>query len=134
MINLSNTTPAAIDGGTNVSWQSDASGNVSAYVATVKQTTAIVANTVTFDASVASSFLVAVTSAITTMTITNPTDAQEITILFQQDGSGHAVTLATNMLGCTPVTTTASTSSIYKLSYNVGDTNWYCISSNVNIS
>ena len=134
MINLSNTTPAAIGGGTNISWQEDASGNVSGYVATVKNTVTIAANAVTFDASQGSSFLVAITSAITTMTITNPSDGQEITILFQQDGTGHAVTFAANMRGCTAVTTTAGTNSIYKLSYNVGDTRWYCMSSNVNVS
>jgi hypothetical protein len=134
MINLSNTTPAAINGGTNVTWQEDASGNVSAYVSKVKVTLSIVSNALTIDASPASSFLVPVTSAITSMSIINPSDAEEITILFQQDSTGHAVTFASNMLGCTAVTTTANTNSIYKLSYNVGDTNWYCLSSNVNIT
>jgi hypothetical protein len=134
MINLSNTTPAAIGGGTNVTWQSDASGNVSGYVAKVKQTVSIVANAVTFDASQGSSFLVLITSAITSMTITNPTDGQEITILFQQDGTGHAVTFAANVHGATAVPTTPNTTSTYKFSYNVGDTNWYSLGSVVGIT
>ena len=45
------------------------------------------------------SFLINVTAAITSMTLTNPTDGQEITLLFIQDSSGHAVTLASNLLG-----------------------------------
>jgi hypothetical protein len=134
MINLSNTTPAATGGGTNVTWQSDASGNVSAYVAKVKQTVAIVAGAVTIDASTGSSFLVSVTSAITSVSITNPTDGQEITILFQQDGTGHAVTFAANIHGATAVPTTPSTTSTYKFSYNVGDTNWYSLGGVVGIT
>ena len=134
MINFSSTTPAAIGGGTLVTWQEDSSGNVSGYVAKVKQTVAAVAGALTIDASAGSSFLVPVTAIISSMSITNPSDGQEITILFQQDSTGYAVTLAANMLGCTAVTITANKNSIYKLSYNVGDTNWYCLSSNVNIS
>lgn len=132
MINLSNTTPAAPLGGRNVSWQSDVSGNVSAYtsLAATKTTVAPVAGAVTIDASLGNSFLINVNAVITSMTITNPTDGQEITLLFAQDSTGHSVTPPTNLLGSYSITTTANKHSCYKFSYNVGDTNWYQVGAN----
>jgi hypothetical protein len=132
MINLSDTIPAAINGGTNVSWQSDVSGNVSAYVAQKKLTVAPVAGVLTLDASVATSFLITINAAITAMTITNPVDGQEITLLWQQDSTGHTVTLATALIGAIAVTTTANKHTCQTFTYNVGDNNWYGTSPGIN--
>ena len=127
LINLSST-PTAPNGGTNVIWQNDTSGNVSAYIAIVKTTVAPVSGVLTINAALGNSFLITVNAAITSMAITNPTDGQEITLLFQQDTSGHAVTLASNLMGAIPVTTTASTTTGQpKFTYNVGDENWYAL-------
>lgn len=125
--NLSSTTPAAPIGGRLVTWQQDVSGNTSAYtsVAPAKITVAPVAGVLTLDCSLANSFLVNINAAITSMVLTNPTDGQAITILWAQDGTGHPVVLATNLLGATAPSTTANKHSIQTFSYNVGDTNWY---------
>ena len=126
---FSNSTPAAPTGGVNVTWQSDVSGNLSAYtgVGPVKQTVAPVTGVLTVDASLGSSVLVTVNAAITSMSIINPTDGQEITFLWQQDATGHAITLATNLLGATAPSTGANLVSCQKFTYNVGDSNWYAI-------
>lgn len=129
MINFSDTTPVAL-AGANVKWQSDVSGNVSAYLATRKTTVAPVAGVLTIDASAASSFLITVNAVITSMVITNPYDGQEITLLFAQDSSGHAVTVATNLIGGPTITTTANKHTSGKWTYNIGDTNWYFIGQN----
>lgn len=131
MINLNNTTPASPGGGTNVIFQSDASGNVSAYYRKKKNTVTPSSGVLTIDASTGDSFLISVNQAITSMSITNPTDGQEITLLFAQDSTGHAVTLATNMLGATTVTTTANKHTCQRFTYNVGDTNWYACNQGV---
>lgn len=116
-------------------WQQDASGNVSAYVPLggigAKTTVAPVAGVLTIDASLGNSFFINVNAAITSMTITNPTDGQEITLLFAQDTTGHAVTVATNLLmGTLTVTTTANKHTTGKFTYNAADTNWYIIGQN----
>lgn len=127
MINLSNITPPAPASGVNVSWQQDGSGNVSAYtsVASPKTTVAPVSGALTIDASLGNESLVTVNAAITSMTITNPTDGQQIGILFQQDATGHAVTLATNIQNAPTVDSTASASTMMILTYNTGDGTWY---------
>lgn len=125
MINLSSTIPAAPGGGTNVIFQNDVSGNVSAYYRKKKNTATSSAGVLTLDASTGDSFLINVTQAITSMSITNPTDGQEITLLWAQDATGHAVTLATNLIGATAISTVASKHTCQRFTYNVGDTNWY---------
>lgn len=128
MINLNNTTPAAVNGGTNVLWQNDASGNVSAYYAIAKQTLAPTSGVVTLNAALYSSFFITVNAAITSMSITNPTDGQEITIAWQQDSTGHAVAVASNLdCGTFTVSTTANKTSIAKFTYNAADTTWFFI-------
>jgi hypothetical protein len=131
-INFSNSTPAAPTGGFNVNFQTDGSGNVSAYVGNVpggsKQTVAPVAGVVTVNVALGSSIFINVNAVITNIILNNPTDGQEITILFAQDGTGHAVTLGTNMLGAPTITTTANKHSCYSWTYNLADTNWYLIS------
>lgn len=132
--NLSNTTPAAPAGSVNVQWQEDVSGNTSAYVALgavgTKATVAPISGAITLDCSASSSFLINVTAAITSMTITGMVDGQEITILWAQDGTGHAVAVSTFLLGPFSVTTTANKHSCYKFTYNAGDNNWYQIGAN----
>lgn len=131
MINLSSTTPAAPNGGTNVIFQNDASGNVSAYYAPKKQTVTPSSGVLTIDASSGVSFLVNVNQAVTSMSITNPTDGQEITILWAQDATGHAVTLASNLKGATAISTVANKMTCQRFTYNVGDANWYAVNQGV---
>lgn len=131
-INLNDTVPAAPTGAANVAWQQDSAGNTSAYVglASVKTTIAPVANVLTIDASLGNSFLINVNDVISSMVINNPTDGQEITLLFSQDGTGHAVTPAANLLGPFSISTGAGQQSCYKWTYNAGDTNFYQIGAN----
>lgn len=132
MINLNNTVPAPPIGFANVAWQQDSSGNTSASVglATVKTTVAPVAGVVTIDASLGNSFFINVNAVITSMVINNPTDGQEITLLFSQDSSGHAVTPAANLLGPFSISTGANQQSCYKWSFNLADNNWYQVGAN----
>jgi hypothetical protein len=94
------------------------------------QAAAAISGSLILDCSLGNSFFVNVTAPITSMSITNPTDGQEITILWQQDVTGHAVAVAGNLLGTFSVTLTANTHSCYKWTYNLADTNWYLINSN----
>lgn len=132
--NLSDTTPAAPAGGVNVKFQEDVSGNTSAYVPLggvgSKQTVVPVAGVVTIDASLGNSYFVNITAVVTAVNIINMVDGQELTILFAQDGTGHAVTTNSHILGNYTITTTASKHSCYKWSYNAADNNWYQIGSN----
>lgn len=134
MINLSNTTPAAPAGGTNVLWQTDASGDVSAYVPLggigTKTTVAPVSGLVTIDASQGNSFFINVNATISNMSIINGTDGQEITLLWAQDSTGHTVATSAFLLGNYVVTTTANKHSCYKFTYNAADNNWYQITAN----
>jgi hypothetical protein len=59
------------------------------------------------------------------MSITNPTDGKEITLLWAQDTTGHAVTLAANLLGATAIGVTANSHTCQRFLYNAPDTNWY---------
>lgn len=131
MINLNDTLPAAPTGGRNVKWQTDSSGNVSAYLQPVKSTLTPTAGVVTIDASIGDNFLISVTAAITSIVINNPTDGQKLTLLFAQDGTGHAVTLPAILIsGTFTVTTTANKHSCAQWMYNSGDTNWYIVGQN----
>jgi hypothetical protein len=133
-INYSDTTPAAPAGSFNIKWQTDGSGNISGNVSTVpggtKQTVAPVAGVVTADVSLGSSIFININAVITNIVLSNPIDGQEITILFAQDVTGHAVTLGTNMLGAPTITTTANKHSCYSWTYNLADTNWYLLGAN----
>ena len=115
----------------SITWSVDVSGNLSANAVNVpggaKQTAAPVATVVTVDVSLGSSIFITVNDVISDIVLNSPVDGQEITILFSQDGTGHAVTLATNMLGAPTITTTANSHSCYKWTYNLADTNWYLI-------
>jgi hypothetical protein len=132
-INLSNTTPAAPAGGINVLWQQDAGGDTSAYVPNAgvpggtKQTVSPVGGVLTIDASLGSSVEVNVNAAITSMSIINPTDGQQMSILFVQDSTGHAVTLASNIIDPPTINTAANSTTMMIITYNAGDTNWYSV-------
>jgi hypothetical protein len=86
-----------------------------------------VSGVLTLDASLGNSPLVFVNAAITSMTITNPTDGQIMNILWQQDGTGHSITLASNLLGATAPSTTINKFSCQSFRYNAGTTNWYAV-------
>ena len=134
MINLNNTTPSAPSGSVNVSWQQDGSGNVSAstsFGAISKNTFSPVSGVLTLDCSATNSFYVNVNAAITSMSLTNAFDGEEITILWAQDSTGHSITLASNLLGATAPSTGANTKSCQKFTYNLADTNWYAVSAGV---
>ena len=126
-INLNNSIPAAPSGAQNVIWQEDSSGDVSAYVglATTKTTVSPVGGALTINAGLGNSFLVNVNAAITSMAITNPTDGQTISILWQQDSTGHSVVIAPNIVGAPPVDTAPNSSTSYILTYNAADATWY---------
>lgn len=132
MINLSDTTPGAPAGGRNVKFQQDSSGNVSAYtsLSSVKTSLTPTAGAITIDCSLGNTFIINVTAAITSVTVTNPADGQEITLLFAQDATGHAVTMPANFLGSFSITTTASKYSCYRWTYNLANTTWYQTNAN----
>lgn len=127
MINLNSTTPAAPNGGTPVIWQNDSSGNVSAYTAKVKTSLNATGGALTINAGLGDSFIINVSGVVSSSTISNPTDGQEITLLWAQNSTGYAVTLPTNMKGGLTVSTTANSHTCQKFTYNAGDGNWYAI-------
>ncbi len=134
-ITFSDSTPVAPTGGTNIKWQVDGSGNVSGYTgfgSITKITVGSTAGVLTLDCSLANSFLINVTENITSTTLTNPTDGQEITLLWQEDmAGGWTISLAANMIGATAPSTGANTHSLQKFTYNIGDANWYAISAGI---
>lgn len=128
--NFNDTTPAAATGGVNVLFQTDGGGNDSAYLLTtasiIKTTVGSAAGVLTIDASLGNSFLINVTENITSMSITNPTDGQEITLLWVEDGTGAwTIVLAANLLGATAPSTAANDVSCQKFTYDVTLTSWY---------
>lgn len=131
-INFSNTIPAPPIGGRNISWQTDGGGNVSAYasLAAAKTIVAPVSGAVTIDCSLGNSFWININAAVTSMTLTNPTDGQEVTLVFAQDATGHAVTIAANLSGNPIIETNANAIVAYKWSYNLANTTWYLIGFN----
>jgi hypothetical protein len=135
MLNLNDTTPAAQAGYQNGVWQEDSSGNASVAMKFQgfggKTTIAPVAGALTVDCSLANSFYINVNAAITSMNITNPVDGQEITLLWVQDGTGHAIVLAGNLQGATAPTASANKVSCQKFTYNTGNGNWYAVSAGV---
>lgn len=124
-VNLSSTTPTAPVAGNLVTWQEDASGNVSAYYKKRKVTLAPSGGVVTIDASITDVALINVTANVTSVVINNPGDGQELTILWAQDATGHTVATPAILKGFTTPSTTANTHSCQCFSYNSGDTNWY---------
>ncbi len=128
MINLNSTLPGAPNGGQNVAWQEDGSGNVSAYTSlgTPKATVGSVAGVLTLNLANTSSFLINLTQNVTSIVLTNPTDGQEITLLWIQNATGTwTVTFPANILGATAPSVGANTVSCQKFTYNAGDTNLY---------
>ena len=83
------------------------------------------AGVLTIDAELGNSFRINVNQAIGSMSIINPSEGQEITLLWVQDGTGHAITLAGNLKGATAPSTGAGTVSCQKFTYDLTKTNWY---------
>lgn len=109
-------------------WQSDASGNVSAYTgpaANAPTTNTPVAGVLTINAATGDKQKINVNAAITSIVVNNPTDGQIMTLFWVQDGTGHAITLPAFFIGVTAPSTTANKHSIQQIFYNVTDTNWY---------
>ena len=128
MITLSSTTPAAPTGGYNVQCQQDSSGNVSAYTGTAANppvTTAPVAGVLTINAASGDKQYININAAISSASVTNPTDGQIMTVFWMQDATGHAIVLPTNFIGATAPSTTANKHSIQQFLYHAADTNWY---------
>lgn len=128
-LNFNSTTPAPPLGSQNVTWQNDSSGNVTAYVGLTagKTTVAPVAGVVTINCALGNSFLITVNAAITSVVFTNPSDGQVIHLLWQQDSTGHAITLPADLLGATAPSTGANTVSGQQFMYNMPDTNFYAL-------
>jgi hypothetical protein len=68
-----------------------------------------------------------VNAAVTSFSVTSPTDGQIITVFWIQDGTGHAVVYPANFIGATAPGTTANKHSIQQFMYHAADTNWYGI-------
>jgi hypothetical protein len=128
-LNFNAVTPAAPVGSSNIQWQNDSAGNVSAYVGVTpgKQTVAPSAGVLTIDLSLGSKILVNVNAAITSIVFNNPTDGQVITIVWQQDSTGHAIALPSDLLGATAPSTGANLVSGQQFMYNQPDTNFYAV-------
>ena len=130
MITLNSAVPAAPTGGSLVKWQQDASGNVSAYTGAAANppvTTAPVAGVLTINAASSDKQKINVNAAISSSSVTNPTDGQIITVFWIQDGAGHAVVYPSNFIGATAPSTGANTHSIQQFLYHAADTSWYGI-------
>ncbi len=128
MINLNDTIPAAPNGGVNIHFQEDASGNVSAYTGLSPNSPSLispVAGVVTANMASTNVVYVNVNAAVTSFVATNPTDGQVSTVLWIQDGTGHAVAYSANFLGATAPSTGANTQSIQQVRDHAVDTNWY---------
>ena len=127
MVNLNDNTPAAPTGGTNVKWQEDASGNVSAYVGVASTGTPVapVVGVVTANVANTNVIYVNVNAAVTQLTITNPTDKQVVTVFWIQDGTGHAAAYGSGFIGATAPSTGANTHSIQQFLYYAANTTWY---------
>jgi hypothetical protein len=128
VITLNSTTPSAPSGGTLVKWQQDSSGNVSAYTGAAANppvTTAPVAGVLTINAASGDKQYINVNAAITSSSVTNPTDGQIMTVFWMQDSTGHAIVLPSNFVGATAPSTTANKHSIQQFMYHLADTNWY---------
>ena len=134
MVNFSDTTPAPPTGKTNIKWQLDMTGNISGYTSLGSITKLSVtpsAGVLALDASLANSFRIFVNQAITSVTIANPSDGQEITLLWVQDGTGHAITLPTVLKGATAPSTGANLTSCQKFTYDFTANAWYAVAAGV---
>lgn len=73
---------------------------------------------------------IAVTQAITTLNLTFPADATLYTIEFDQDSTGHTITLPSNVLssngdGISPIPSTANNTTILRMVYNTASSAFY---------
>ena len=114
-INLNNTTPAAPTGSTNVTWQEDVSGNVSAYVTTSAELTGSNIDLTAQGANIGSTNLVASPVAglyrisaylIVTRAATTSSTLPSLTIGWTDQNSGVAQTLVLTPTNSGNLTTT----------------------------
>jgi hypothetical protein len=132
LINLNHDLPAAPAGATNVTWQSDVSGNASAYVgfgaAPAPVTATPVAGVLTLDATTANSFNVPLTANVTSSSVIPGPNGEVITITWQQNVTGGwTVVMPTNFVGATPPSTVSNAVSIQQFQYNSGTNKWYAL-------
>jgi hypothetical protein len=88
------------------------------------------ASAVTVDASQGNSFRIALDhlQPPTALTISNPTNGQEIEILFVQDSTGGvSITYPATVKGATAITTTANLVSSLRLTFDSTSGNWYTV-------
>lgn len=88
--------------------------------------------TTTLNAAEASSFRVLLTDNIGTLTISNPTDGQRLTIHWVQDATGsRTVTFPASVKGGTAPSAGANTSSAQFFMYDATDSKWYAVAAGV---
>jgi hypothetical protein len=130
MLNLNSTTPAAPIGGFNINFQLDSSANVSAYVSLSNGMTTVnpVSGVATLNAALGNTFLIQVSTAITSIVVTNPTDGQQINLLIYQSSTGFPVAYGSNFYGGVTPSTTMRSYSTQSFIYNAANGNWYATS------
>jgi hypothetical protein len=134
MINLSDSTPVAPSGGQNVKWQSDVSGNVSAYapIAATRQTVAISSGVLTVNAALGSIIEVTLNQNITSIVVNNPVDGQELLFVWIQDATGsRTITFPASFKGTTAPSSAVNSFSQQKFSYRTADTAFRAIAAGV---
>lgn len=93
-----------------------------------QKTTVAAAATTTLDASLASSFLVTLGVAATTLAVINGVDGQVISIIFRQDATGtRTVTYPSNVKGGTAPSAGANSSSAQSFVYDAANSAWYSL-------
>lgn len=134
MINLSDTTPVALSGKQNVTWQQDASGNVSASfpIAQTRQTVAISAGVLTVNAALGNIIEVTLNANITSIVVNNPTDGQELLFVWIQDATGsRTITFPASFKGTTAPSSAANSFSQQKFVYRLADTSFRAVAAGV---
>lgn len=134
MINLSDSTPAATTGRQNVTWQQDASGNVSAStsLAATRQVVAISSGVLTVNAALGNVIEVTLNQNITSIVVNNPTDGQELLFVWIQDATGsRTITFSASFKGTTAPSSAANSFSQQKFSYRNADTSFRAVSAGV---
>jgi hypothetical protein len=98
-------------------------------VLSTKAAPAISAGVLTLDCSTGNSFRINLNANVTSMSLTNPTDGQVITILWVQDATGsRTVSMAANLKGATAPSAGINTRSAQSFIYDSTTTNWYATS------
>lgn len=107
-----------------------AAGSITASktINSAKTAVAPVAGVLTLDASTGNAFRVNLNANVTSMSITNPTDGQEINIMWVQDATGsRSVAFAANLKGATTPSPGINTVSAQAFMYDSTNSNWYAL-------